>query len=258
MAIIPAGTPVEFRSRERSQQEVESLAVRLDPAFLRGIAEDADMYPVELVGVLGGRDPEIERIGSSLLSELENDGLFGDLFADSPATSLAVRLLRDHSPLGRRCAQGRTPRRRAFGGDAAAGHRLRRGEPRPQPHVGGAFGRGVHEPVPLSRTFKVSTGLSPHRYVIQRRVEKAKRLLVNTDLPRSRSPTCAASPTRATSRSTPDGSSGPLPGLYASRRRAELSRKRQKPTGNRKNVKDSSPRAFHTPPARANTEAKVP
>ena len=171
------------RGNGRSRWSRASPCASTRPFCAGSPKEDADMDPVELVGVLGGRDPEIERIGSSLLSELENDGLFGDLFADSPATSLAVRLLRDHSPLGRRCAQGRTPRRRAFGGDAAAGHRLRRGEPRPQPHVGGAFGRGVHEPVPLSRTFKVSTGLSPHRYVIQRRVEKAKRLLVNTDLP---------------------------------------------------------------------------
>lgn len=38
-------------------------------------------------------------------------------------------------------------------------------------------------PFHFSRTFKASTGLSPHQYVIQRRVEKAKRLLVNTDLP---------------------------------------------------------------------------
>lgn len=38
-------------------------------------------------------------------------------------------------------------------------------------------------PFHFSRTFKVSTGLSPHQYVIQRRVGKAKRLLVNTDLP---------------------------------------------------------------------------
>ena len=57
MAIIPAGTPVEFRSRERSQQDVESLAVRLDPAFLRGIAEDADMDPVSWSASWAGVTP---------------------------------------------------------------------------------------------------------------------------------------------------------------------------------------------------------
>ena len=33
--IIPAGTPVEFRSRERAPQEVESLAVHLAHEVLR-------------------------------------------------------------------------------------------------------------------------------------------------------------------------------------------------------------------------------
>jgi AraC family transcriptional regulator len=135
VAILPAGTPVESRSREREPQEAESLAVRLDPAFLRGIAADADMDPVELVGVLGGRDPEIERIGSSLLSELENDGLFGDLYADSLATALVVRLLRDHSSLGRRAARKVEPpkagfRRRRCGGSPTTSRRTSPATPR--------------------------------------------------------------------------------------------------------------------------------
>ena len=47
MTIITAGTPVMFRSGGRVPQKVESLAFSLDPAFLRGIAEDADTDPVE-------------------------------------------------------------------------------------------------------------------------------------------------------------------------------------------------------------------
>ena len=33
------------------------------------------------------------------------------------------------------------------------------------------------------RMFKQSTGLPPHRYLVERRLEKAKRLLTETDLP---------------------------------------------------------------------------
>ena len=47
VTIITAGTPVMFRSGGRVPQKVESLAFSLDPAFLRGIAEDADTDPVE-------------------------------------------------------------------------------------------------------------------------------------------------------------------------------------------------------------------
>jgi AraC family transcriptional regulator len=37
-------------------------------------------------------------------------------------------------------------------------------------------------PYHFSRQFKRSTGLSPHQYVVRKRVERAKELLINTDL----------------------------------------------------------------------------
>ena len=38
-------------------------------------------------------------------------------------------------------------------------------------------------PYHFARMFKRSTGLSPHQYVVRRRIERAKELLTNTDLP---------------------------------------------------------------------------
>jgi AraC family transcriptional regulator len=181
VAIIPAGTPVEFRSREREPQQVESLAVRLDPAFLRGIAADADMDPVELVGGLGGRDLEIERIGSSLLSELENDGSSA-ISTSTPWRRPWPSASSGTTPPSRGAARGISPPE--CGLPAAT---LRRVTDYVEENLARnptlAELSGVHEPVPLFGTFKVSTGLLPHQYVIQRRVEKAKRLLVNTRLP---------------------------------------------------------------------------
>lgn len=191
VAIIPAGTPTEFRSREREPQEVESFAMRLDPAFVVEAARGADVDPegIELVGVLGGRDPEIERIGASLLSELESGGMFGDLYADSLATMLAVSLLRNHSSLGRGAAR-RTERgteRGQSGGLPRAA--LRRVTDYVEENLSGELtlaelsGVAHMSPFHFSRAFKLSTGLSPHRYVVRRRVERAKRLLAGTELP---------------------------------------------------------------------------
>ena len=187
VAFVPAGTPTEFRSREREPQAVESFAMRLNPTFVRETARGVDVDPdgFELVGVLGGRDPEIERIGASLLSELESGGLLGDLYADSLATLLAVSLLRNHSSLGRGAAR-RADREPAGGLPKAA---LRRVTDYVEENLAGALTLAelssvAHmSPFHFSRMFKLSTGLSPHRYVVRRRVERAKRLLAGTELP---------------------------------------------------------------------------
>jgi AraC family transcriptional regulator len=187
VGVIPAGVPTEFRSRGKGPQRVESFAMSLDPGFLRSVAEGADVSPggVEIVGILGGRDPEIERVGASLLSELDTGGLLGDVYADSLATLLAVHLLRRHSSLGRGAVR-RTENGPSGGLPKAAlgavteyveenlGRNLTLAEISGVAHM---------SPFHFSRMFKISTGLSPHQYVIHRRVEKARNLLANTTLP---------------------------------------------------------------------------
>lgn len=187
VAFIPAGTPAEFLSLAGEPQGVECVAVRLDPGFVRDAALGADVDPdgIELVGLLGGRDPEIERIGTSLLSELENGGLLGDLYADSLATLLAVSLLRNHSSLGRAGAR-RTELTPAGGLPRGS---LRRVKDYVEENLSGELtlaelsGVAHMSPFHFSRMFKLSAGLSPHQYVIRRRVELAKRLLSGTGLP---------------------------------------------------------------------------
>ncbi len=185
VALVPAGTPVEFRSLSPEGQKVENLAISLAPAFVRRVAEEADVDPdgVELIGTLGGRDPEIERIAASLLSEIEDSNPFGDLYTDSLANLLAVHLLRDHSSLGLR----RDHRTGAQAGLPAAA--LRRVTDYVEENL--AEGLTLAEisavahmsPFHFSRLFKASTGLSPHRFVVDRRVERAKSLLHKTGLP---------------------------------------------------------------------------
>lgn len=187
VAVIPAGVPTEFRSREPEPQRVETFVMELNQAFLCRIVEGADVDPdgVELVGSLGRCDPAIEQIGMSLLSELENEGFLGSLYADSLATALAVQLLRNHSSLGRRNV--RKTEREPVGG-------------LPKPTLGrvtdyisdnlardltlSEIASVAHmSPFHFSRMFRLSTDLSPHQYVVRRRVERAKELLVLTDLP---------------------------------------------------------------------------
>jgi AraC family transcriptional regulator len=148
------------------------------------VAREADVDPdkFEIVPLFSAPDPQIERIGLSLLSELGNGGLGGTLYAESLATALTLHLLRNHSSLGR------SPRRKLGreGGfskralDRATDYindnlpkKLRLEE------IAGAAHMSPHH---FARSFKEATGLSPHQYVIQQRVQRAKTLLLNTDL----------------------------------------------------------------------------
>jgi AraC family transcriptional regulator len=186
VAVIPAGLPVTFRTRERRAQRVDCLAMLLDPAFVRDLTAGAGLDPaaIELGGVLGGRDPAVERIGAALLAELADGGLLGDLYVESLATALAVHLLRNHSSLGR--APGETERGPAGGLSPAE---LRRVTDYVEANLDGTLTlAGMAGVVHLSafhfaRLFARATGRPPHRFVVERRVARAQALLADPALP---------------------------------------------------------------------------
>ncbi len=186
VSIIPAGTHWEWGFK--GEVESDQLPLCLEDTLLREVAQSVDVDPdsVEVVPLLGIRDPRIERIGLSLKEEVEAGGLQGGrLYAESLATALAITLIRDHSSLGR-----------------TAGEKVAR------EHTGGLSRRALKDaidyvddnlekdltlaeiagaahmsPYHFSRLFKQSTGLTPHRYVIERRVQRARELLGESTLP---------------------------------------------------------------------------
>ena len=92
------------------QRETESdlLPLCLEDAFLREAARSVDVDPegMEILPILGSRDPRIEQIGLLLKEEIEAEGLLGGrLYAESLTTALANSLIRDHSSLGRKAAR---------------------------------------------------------------------------------------------------------------------------------------------------------
>lgn len=186
VAIVPAGSSWEWCFK--GEAESDMLPLCLGHEFLREVAQSVDIDPddVEIVPLLGVQATRIEQIGLSLKAEVEAGNLLGGkLYAESLATALAITLIRDHSSLGRKAARRATVEH--------AGGLPPRALKDVIDYIGDNLGndltlveiaRTAHmSPYHFSRLFKRSTGLTPHRYVIERRVQRASELLSGSTLP---------------------------------------------------------------------------
>ena len=178
--VMPAGSEGYWRMEKVS----EDMSMLLEDRFIQKVASEAGADPdkFEVVPFFSAPDPQVERIGLSLLSEMETGGLGGELYAESLANVLALHVLRRHSSLGRSSRQESESEGGFF--KSALGRvtdyindnlsqRLTLTE---------IAGVANLSPFYFARSFKAATGLSPHQYVIHKRVERAKTLLTETDL----------------------------------------------------------------------------
>ncbi len=176
--ILPAGTARDWHVD--SAAEVRHLHVYLDPIVVRGVAADADLDPdrVELADAFGVPAPHMAHAAMALLGELRTRAPAGRAYAEALATVLAVRLLRHHSSVSQSSLRGpsRLPpsalrRATAYIEDNLA------------EDVGlAAVADAAHfSPYHFARLFKEATGVSPHQYIVRRRVERARVLLATTD-----------------------------------------------------------------------------
>lgn len=179
ITVTPPGKSKGWQHRGQA----DFVALWLAPALIRNTAAGAgEIRPerVEILDNFGTRDSKIEQLGLSLLSELECEGFGGRLYAESLASALAVHLLRRYSTAGAAVRPTAT---------VLPSFKLRRATE----YINDNLSRGVSlseiacavamSPYHFARVFKQTTGIAPHQYLIERRVECAKSMLRETDLP---------------------------------------------------------------------------
>ena len=175
--IIPQGT----RLGRYSEDETTFIMLSLEPAFVQRIAgESGKSSTVELVRLLGIHDLQIEHTILAIKAELETGCPSGQLFGDALAISLAARLLSEYSTQVSR-PQGHSA--------VLAPYTLRRvldyiNENLIKDLTLAEIADVAHmSPHYFSRAFRHSTGIPPHRYVMNCRIKMAKKLLSETSLP---------------------------------------------------------------------------
>ncbi len=164
--------------------EQDDIYLHLEPDFVRSVAEGADLNPhkIEIVTSLESRSPIIESMARMAFDELQrgNDSMGGNLYADSLANVLAVQLLREYSsekmPPEKRYVNGLTNKKLGFVLD------LIESDLSEDLSLKVLAKTAELSEYHFLRMFKQSTGYTPHQYVIQQRIERAKELLKKTDM----------------------------------------------------------------------------
>lgn len=160
-------------------EETDFIMLALEPGFVQQIANESGMSDSKLVRHVGIRDPQIEHIAFALKSELDAGCPSGRVYGDGLAVALAARLLKRYS------AHVTTSNN---GNALLSGHTLRRVTDYIEENLTkdltlAEIADVAHmSPHYFSRAFRNSTGVPPHSYVIDRRIEKAKALLSDNDL----------------------------------------------------------------------------
>ncbi|HEX7273394.1 MAG TPA: AraC family transcriptional regulator [Casimicrobiaceae bacterium] len=176
--VTPMGEPKRLRHRD----EAEILKLRIAPSFLEGLVDDADVPErgVQLLDNFGTRDPYIEGIARALLAESRAPGLASQTYVESLCNQLGVHLLRQYSSFRKTGAN--SPAR-------LARHKLERATDYINDNLREdltleTISRTLSmSPYHFAHVFKQTVGLTPHRYVVERRMERAKSLLQETTLP---------------------------------------------------------------------------
>lgn len=173
VSIVPAGAAASFAVGAGGW---DAAHLALDPAVVRGAAMRGgltDPGAARLLARVAVRDPALERLALDLLAEAERPGWASGAATAALVDLLALHLLRRHSTAPPAVHPA------AVAGDALLDRVVDRidadlAADLSVPALAAAVGVS---PDHFARVFRGLTGLTPHAFVVRRRVERARDLL---------------------------------------------------------------------------------
>lgn len=175
--VVPAMFPFSMRSKAAGN----ILVVSLEPKFLHYTAHELiDPEHLEIMPQLGIDDDFLWAAALALKTEIATGNAGGRCYGESLAGAMAVHVVRRYAT--------RKPKIKELHTGGLAPYQLRRAID----FIDANMSRDISlsdvseaaglSPFHFARLFKVSTGLPPHRYIVQCRVERAKGLLLQPNL----------------------------------------------------------------------------
>ncbi|MGE5659453.1 MAG: AraC family transcriptional regulator [Actinomycetota bacterium] len=179
-AFVPAGQPSYWLCHE-SDTYRSTLNIHLKPELIEQVAEGSEIDPQRftLLNGIGQQNLQLHQVAMLLLAELQSGGIMGRLYVESLTQALVIHLLRDYSTVTQTIT---------FENRNLTHVQLQEAIEYIHTHLDQDLSLvEIADVINISPTyfaslFKREIGTSPHQYVIQQRVEKAKEMLSKTDL----------------------------------------------------------------------------
>jgi len=176
--IVPAGTPSRWEMHDDNDT---ALLLSLPPALLRAVADQSGLNSarMEVRDRFQIRDIELESLCWAMKREMELGYPSGRLYLDALALAVTSRVVAQHSSVTKQMEKRN---------EGLDGRRLKQvlsfiedqlAEDLSLEKIAAVAGISASH---LNALFRISMGVPVHQYVIQRRVEYAKRLLAHDGL----------------------------------------------------------------------------
>ncbi len=176
VSLYPSRQPMPYRTLQDTSIIYLSLSEEL---LIRNCQEFLDRDRVELQVTHSTKDPLLQQLGLALRADLEAGSPGGEIYAQTMANAIAVQLLQNFSTQ-KPCNQDLNGRLSPYKLKRVLRYIDERLEKKIILEDLAAIAQlSQHH---FARAFKQSTGLSPHQYIIQTRIERAKQLLTHSGM----------------------------------------------------------------------------